>query len=79
MIFSTKIQGMGVPLLLDVIRMVQPSHIIQFNYTLQEQTNKNLPNITKDFLINTPGWAFVADDEKQHSSNERSVQFKRKY
>ncbi len=66
---------MGVPLLLDVIRMVQPSHIIQFNYTSQEQTNKNLPTITEDFLMNTPGWAFVDDNEKQHSNNQRSVQF----
>ena len=55
--------------------MVQPSHIIQFNYTSQEQTNKNLPTITEEFLMNTPGWAFVVDDEKQHPNNQRSVQF----
>ena len=67
------------PLLLDVIRIVQPSHIIQFNYTLQENTNKNLPALTEDFLLNTPGWAFVVDDEKQYSDNQRSVEFKRKH
>lgn len=66
------------PLLLDVIRIVRPCHIIQFNYTSQENTNKNLPNITEDFLLNTPGWAFVVDDEKQYSDNQRSVEFKRK-
>lgn len=66
------------PLLLDVIRIVRPSHIIQFNYTSQENTNKNLPNITEDFLLKTPGWAFVVDDEKQYSDNQRSVEFKRK-
>ncbi|XP_078342508.1 uncharacterized protein LOC144628299 [Oculina patagonica] len=73
MIVNTQgwVKGMGVPLLLDVIRMVQPSHIIQFNYTSQEQTNKNLPIITEDFLMNTPGWAFVDDDEKQPSQNKR--------
>ena len=69
--FSTLIQGMGVPLLLDVIRIVQPSHIIQFNYTSQENTNKNLPALTEDFLMNTPGWAFVVDDEKSYSDNQR--------
>lgn len=71
-LFSTLIQGMGVPLLLDVIRIVQPSHIIQFNYTSQENTNKNLPALTEDFLINTPGWAFVVDDENSYSDNQRS-------
>ena len=69
---------MGIPLLLDVIRIVQPSHIIQFNYTSQENTNKNLPALTEDFLRNTPGWAFVVDNEKQYSDNQRSVEFKRK-
>ena len=69
--FSLLIQGMGVPLLLDVIRIVQPSHIIQFNYTSQENTNKNLPALTEDFLMNTPGWAFVVDDEKSYSDNQR--------
>ena len=62
------------PLLLDVIRIVQPSHIIQFNYTSQENTNKNLPALTEDFLMNTPGWAFVVDDEKNYSDNQRSVE-----
>ena len=75
-LFSILIQGMGVPLLLDVVRIVQPSHIIQFNYTSQENTNKNLPALTEDFLMNAPGWAFVVDDEK-HSDNQRSVEFKR--
>ena len=60
------------PLLLDVIRIVQPSHIIQFNYTSQENTNKNLPALTEDFLMNTPGWAFVVDDEKNYSDSQRS-------
>ena len=62
------------PLLLDVIRIVQPSLIIQFNYTSQENTNKNLPALTEDFLMNTPGWAFVVGDEKNYSDNQRSVE-----
>ena len=60
--FFSLIQGMGVNILLDVIRMVKPSHIIQLNYTSVESVNKNLPAITDEFLMNTPGWAF-ADDE----------------
>lgn len=67
------------PLLLDVIRIVQPSHIIQFNYTSQENTNKNLPPLTEDFLMSTPGWAFVVDDEKNYSDNQRSVEFEEKF
>ena len=66
------------PLLLDVIRIVQPSHIIQFNYTSQENTNKNLPALTEDFLMNTPGWAFVVNEEQRYSDNQRSVESKRK-
>lgn len=64
-IFFSLIQGMGVNILLDVIRMVKPSHIIQLNYTSEESVNKNLPAITEEFLMNTPGWAFAddADDE----------------
>lgn len=64
-IFFSLIQGMGVNILLDVIRMVKPSHIIQLNYTSEESVNKNLPAITDEFLMNTPGWAFAddADDE----------------
>ena len=64
-LFFSSIQGMGVNILLDVIRMVKPSHIIQLNYTSEESVNKNLPAITDEFLMNTPGWAFAddADDE----------------
>ena len=76
-IFFSLSQGMGVPLLLDVIRMVQPSHIIQLNYSSQENVNKNLARLTDDFLMNTPGWALTVDDESQHSKNQRLVQLKR--
>ncbi|KAJ7336072.1 Polynucleotide 5'-hydroxyl-kinase nol9 [Desmophyllum pertusum] len=65
------VKGMGVSLLLDVIRMVQPSHIIQFNYASQELTNRNMPTITEDFLMSTPGWAFPIDEENQCSNNQR--------
>ena len=63
--FFSLMQGMGVNILLDVIRIVKPSHIIQLNYTSEESVNKNLPAITDEFLMNTPGWAFAddADDE----------------
>lgn len=64
------VKGMGVPLLLDVIRMVQPSHIIQLNYSSQENVNKNLARLTDDFLMNTPGWALTVADESQHSNNQ---------
>lgn len=73
-------QGMGVHLLLDVIRMVKPSHIIQFNYTTEENIIKNMPAITEEFLMNTPGWAFTddADEEIGHEDNQRLVQLFRK-
>jgi len=62
---------MGVPLLLDVIRLVQPTHIVQFNYATQELANKNLPRITPDFLMETPGWVFAVEEEKMHSKSSR--------
>ena len=46
--FFSLIQGMGVNILLDVIRMVKPSLIIQLNYTSEESVNKNLPAITDE-------------------------------
>lgn len=66
--------GMGVNILLDVIRMVNPSHIIQLNYTSEESVNKNLPAITEEFLMNTPGWAFAddADDEIESVHKDQS-------
>lgn len=65
------VKGMGVPLLLDVIRLVQPTHIVQFNYATQELANKNLPRITPDFLMETPGWVFAVEEEKMHSKSSR--------
>ena len=62
---------MGVPLLLDVIRLVQPTHIVQFNYATQELANKNLPRIMPDFLMETPGWVFAVEEEKMHSKSSR--------
>ena len=62
---------MGVPLLLDVIRMVHPTHIIQFNHDAEMQANKNLPKITDDFLMDTPGWVFSLDEEQELSNNHR--------
>ena len=73
LLFVLFIPGMGIPLLLDVIRLVQPTHIIQFNYTGKEHSNKNLPKITLDFLMETPGWAFGVDEEQTHSNNDRLV------
>ncbi|PFX29470.1 Polynucleotide 5'-hydroxyl-kinase NOL9 [Stylophora pistillata] len=54
--------------------MVKPSHIIQFNYTTEENIIKNMPAITEEFLMNTPGWAFTddADDVIGHENNQRS-------
>ena len=62
---------MGVPLLLDVIRLVQPTHIVQFNDAAKEHANKNLPKITAEFLRETPGWAFTVDEEQPSSNNQR--------
>lgn len=66
------VKGMGVHLLLDVIRMVKPSHITQFNYTTEENIIKNMPAITEEFLMNTPGWTFTddADEEIGHEDNQ---------
>lgn len=55
------IKGLGVPLLFDVIRLVQPSHIIQFKYADScKRAFKNLPKLTTGLLTHAPGWVFSA-------------------
>ena len=65
------IQGMGVPLLLDVIRIVKPTHIVQFNYATKENANKNLPKMTAELFASTPGWAFTVEEEERPENNSR--------
>ena len=65
------IQGMGVPLLLDVIRIVKPTHIVQFNYAAKENSNKNLPKMTAELFASTPGWAFTGEEEERPENNSR--------
>ena len=65
------LQGMGVPLLLDVIRIVKPTHIVQFNYATKENANKNLPKMTAELFASTPGWAFTVEEEERPENNSR--------
>ena len=65
------IQGVGVPLLLDVIRIVKPTHIVQFNYATKENVNKNLPKMTAELFASTPGWAFTVEEEERPENNSR--------
>ena len=62
---------MGVPLLLDVIRIVKPTHIVQFNYATKENSNKNLPKMTPELFASTPGWAFTGEEEERPENNSR--------
>ena len=62
---------MGVPLLLDVIRIVKPTHIVQFNYAAKENSNKNLPKMTAELFASTPGWAFTVEEEERPENNSR--------
>ena len=62
---------MGVPLLLDVIRIVKPTHIVQFNYATKENVNKNLPKMTAELFASTPGWAFTSEEEERPENNSR--------
>ncbi|XP_046850669.1 polynucleotide 5'-hydroxyl-kinase NOL9-like isoform X2 [Xenia sp. Carnegie-2017] len=50
------IKGLGVRILLDIIRLVQPTHIIQINSP--SQATKNLPVFTEDFLTTQEGWTY---------------------
>ncbi|CAH3188431.1 unnamed protein product [Porites evermanni] len=65
------VKGMGVPLLLDVIRVVKPTHIVQFNYATKENANKNLPKMTAELFASTPGWAFTVEEEERPENNSR--------
>ncbi|EDO26402.1 predicted protein, partial [Nematostella vectensis] len=55
-VIESFIPGMGIPLLMDVFRITQPSHLIQINSTTQ--ASRNLPILTRDFLMSTPGWVY---------------------
>jgi polynucleotide 5'-hydroxyl-kinase GRC3/NOL9 len=53
---------MGVRILLDIIRIVQPSHIIQINSDTQPM--KNLPVLTEEFLLSEEGWTYQSDERR---------------
>ena len=57
--------------MLDVIRIVKPTHIVQFNYTTKENANKNLPKMTAELFASTPGWAFTSEEEERPENNSR--------
>ena len=46
--------GLGVRILLDVIRITQPTHIIQIDSNTDPM--KNLPALTEEFLLSEEGW-----------------------
>ncbi|RDD42922.1 Polynucleotide 5'-hydroxyl-kinase nol9 [Trichoplax sp. H2] len=47
-------RGLGIPLLLDIIRITQPTRILQFHSPTIK--NRNLPILTKQFLNHCQGW-----------------------
>ena len=46
--------GLGLALLIDIVRMVGPTHIIQLN---SDANGKNLPAMTVEFIRDTAGWS----------------------
>ena len=54
------VKGMGVRILLDIIRIVQPSHVIQINS--ESQPIKNLPLLNEEFLLSEEGWSHRVDE-----------------
>ena len=52
---------MGLPLLIDVIRLTKPSAIVQFSS--ETDTNKNFAPLNDDYIATQPGWAYSGDDE----------------
>ena len=44
----------GLHLLVDILSMIQPSFVVQLRMDAGHET-KHLPNITPDFVANTPG------------------------
>lgn len=46
--------GLGIPLLLDVVRITQPTRIFQFHSNTVK--NRNLPILSKRFLNHYQGW-----------------------
>ncbi|KAK3755025.1 hypothetical protein QZH41_011062 [Actinostola sp. cb2023] len=61
------VKGLGIPLLMDVIRITNPTHIVQIN---SQQTTKNLPAITREFLDTSPGWVWPTNDDQQDPSSK---------
>jgi len=57
--------------LLDVIRIVKPTQIVQFNYATKENSNKSLPKMTAELFESTPGWAFTVEEEERPENNSR--------
>ena len=51
--------GMGVRILLDIIRIVQPSHIVQINSESQP-----MKNLTDEFLQSDEGWIYEFNERR---------------
>ena len=58
--------GMGLPILLDIIRVTEPTHVIQFSSS--SQPNKNLAVLTHEFLADASGWAFPLCEDNNSST-----------
>ena len=51
------ISDVGLCLLMDILRIVRPSCVVQFRLDRDRET-KHLPNITPDFVANSPGLVY---------------------
>ena len=47
----------GLRLLVDTLHLIQPSYVVQLRMDASRET-KHLPNITPDFVANTPGLVY---------------------
>lgn len=49
-------KDIGIALLIDIIHIIQPTHIIQLNF---ENDRLNYPSLTENFVFETDGWKFT--------------------
>ncbi|XP_070558414.1 polynucleotide 5'-hydroxyl-kinase NOL9-like [Ptychodera flava] len=62
---STFLSGTGLCLLLDVIRLVKPTQIVQFETRSQA---KNLPFLDEEYLSENPGWCLPVESASENKS-----------
>jgi polynucleotide 5'-hydroxyl-kinase GRC3/NOL9 len=56
------VKGLGILLLVDLLRIVRPTHIIQLQLS---GSTRNAPPINTEFLLSTPGWRQNTDNQSQ--------------